>query len=730
VESRGFLLHNLGLFILVILSSKKEFPSNWRGLTINSRGCILKEMKANHIILLFLLLLSCSHPPRPTSDEVAKRYSAAVELYKEGRVEEATGELEEVVRLYPNFAPAHNLLGEIYRRREDLLSRFKSEKELRKATRLEPLNPEYHLNLGLTLIKRGFQHSALKEFKRAFELDSLCFDALYQIGLIWEEEGLKVFDRGDFRKAQKAFESALKVDPTSPKAHYHLGLCYLELGQYREAEARLRRATELDSTFYQTHLLLGYLYHKTKREEEAAREFEEAFRWMMTAEEVVPYLSIRLIASKMEWEKYQKIPWSQRKEFLHRFWKERDPIPTTAINERQIEHYCRVTYANLHFSVPPKGLPGWRTKRGEVCIRYGEPTFQRWVMPDVLPKFGLIPPKWVWFYSDLPHPVALTFADNGLNGNYDLPYPEKNWSPKDYRESTGAVLASLTNTLPQYYSYDYGGELLKYICRVYQFRGEGRKTDVEIYLSIPHPELDFVRGKGLPAARVKKRIAVFDNLWKNLKSTAEEVKFRVPPTQTSNPNLMVVDRSTLSLPPGDCTLALNIKDLNSENLGIRKLPLKVRDFRGEGLLLSDLALVEKARPRERGDKFGRGELHLVPRFSSRYHRNQSPYLYYEIYNLKRAPFTNYRLSYAIILISPQRSGLSTVWNRLLSVIQGGRWESIVQSTLNQGRAENEVGYLEVDMSKARKGNYRLSLKVEDLHSGQTAEGWVDFTIVD
>ncbi len=295
-------------------------------------------MKPNHIILLLLLLLSCSHPPPPTRDEVLSHYSVALNLYKEGRVEEATGELEEVVRLYPNFAPAHNLLGQIYRRRGDLYSRFKSEKELRKAIRLEPLNPEYHLNLGLTLIKRRFQHSALKELERAFELDSLCFEAPYQMGLIWEEEGLKVFDRKDFLKAQEAFGSALRIDPLSPKVHYHLGLCYLELRQNREAENKLHRATELDSTFYQAHLVLGYLYHKVGREEEAAREFEEAFRWMMTAEEVVPYLSIRLIANKGEWEEYQKIPWGQGKGFLHRFWKEKDPTPPPAGNERPIEH--------------------------------------------------------------------------------------------------------------------------------------------------------------------------------------------------------------------------------------------------------------------------------------------------------------------------------------------------------------------------------------------------------
>ncbi len=687
-------------------------------------------MKANYIILLFLLL-SCAHHPPPINNEAVEHYTAGVELYKKGRVEGATKELEQAVRLDPNFAPAHNLLGELYRRRGDLLSRAKSEKELRKATRLEPLNSKYHLNLGLTLLKRGFQHLALKEFKRAFELDSLCFEAPYQIGLIWEREGLKIFDRGDFLKAKKAFESAQKVDPTSPEIYYHLGLCFLELKEYRMAELKLHWATELDSTLCKAHLLLGYLYHKIRREEEAAREFERAFRWMLTAEEIVPYRSIRLVASREEWKKFQGLPWSRRKGFLHRFWKERDPTPTTAINERQIEHYSRVTYANLHFSVPQEDLPGWRTRRGEVCIRYGEPTSQRWVMPDVTIKSGLIPPKWVWSYSNLPQPVELTFADDYLNGNYDIPYPARNWNPRDYRKSTGALLASLTNTLPQYYSYDYGGELLRYLCYVYQFRGEEGRTDVEVYLGISPAELDFVKdNEDLPVAKVKKRIAVFDSLWKDLERIAEDVEFRLPSTQTANPNLMVVDRSSLSLPPGRYNLALNIKDLNSKNLGIRKLPLKVKDFRGENLLLSDLALVEKSRPRKGEDKFGRGELHLIPRFSSQYHRNQSPYLYYEIYNLKRAPFTNYRLSYEIALVTQPRSRFSSLWDGLKSVIRRKRWESIVQSTLNQGRSVDEVGYLEVDMSRARKGRYRLTLKVEDLNSGQTAEGKVEFTIVD
>jgi GWxTD domain-containing protein len=61
----------------------------------------------------------------------------------------------------------------------------------------------------------------------------------------------------------------------------------------------------------------------------------------------------------------------QRKAFIEQFWKRRDPVPATAVNEAMEEHYRRIQYANQRFS--GAGRSGWTTERGRAYILYGPP---------------------------------------------------------------------------------------------------------------------------------------------------------------------------------------------------------------------------------------------------------------------------------------------------------------------------------------------------------------------
>jgi GWxTD domain-containing protein len=60
----------------------------------------------------------------------------------------------------------------------------------------------------------------------------------------------------------------------------------------------------------------------------------------------------------------------ERQHFVEQFWARRDPTPGTAENEFKEEHYRRIAYANGHFQ---ENLPGWKTDRGRIYIRYGPP---------------------------------------------------------------------------------------------------------------------------------------------------------------------------------------------------------------------------------------------------------------------------------------------------------------------------------------------------------------------
>jgi len=60
----------------------------------------------------------------------------------------------------------------------------------------------------------------------------------------------------------------------------------------------------------------------------------------------------------------------ERQEFVEQFWMRRDPTPDTEENEYKEEHYRRIAYSNDHYA---SGIPGWKTDRGMIYIKYGAP---------------------------------------------------------------------------------------------------------------------------------------------------------------------------------------------------------------------------------------------------------------------------------------------------------------------------------------------------------------------
>src|SRR5262245_5566051 len=60
----------------------------------------------------------------------------------------------------------------------------------------------------------------------------------------------------------------------------------------------------------------------------------------------------------------------ERDQFIENFWLRRDPDPDTPENEYKEQYYERIQYANEKFS---SGIPGWKTDRGRIYIRFGKP---------------------------------------------------------------------------------------------------------------------------------------------------------------------------------------------------------------------------------------------------------------------------------------------------------------------------------------------------------------------
>ncbi len=120
--------------------------------------------------------------------------------------------------------------------------------------------------------------------------------------------------------------------------------------------------------------------------------------------------SMRYVASDQELARLREARPEEREAVYADFWKERDPVPSTEINEAEVEYFSRVAYADRNFG----GLvDGWRTDRGRIYIQYGK--------PDEVEKHPFerdTAPYEIWYYYATGS--RFLFVDEHNLGRYDL----------------------------------------------------------------------------------------------------------------------------------------------------------------------------------------------------------------------------------------------------------------------------------------------------------------------
>ena len=132
---------------------------------------------------------------------------------------------------------------------------------------------------------------------------------------------------------------------------------------------------------------------------------------------------------------YSTLSRNGKRDYLRRFWSRRDPTPGTTRNEAAERFYRRVQTANARFREGgAAAVPGWRTDRGRIFIRYGQPDE---VLSRPQPPGGL--PYEVWKYTrGRQHKYC--FVDLTRFGNYTLVYTDDLLEPSrpDWTELLGS----------------------------------------------------------------------------------------------------------------------------------------------------------------------------------------------------------------------------------------------------------------------------------------------------
>jgi GWxTD domain-containing protein len=122
----------------------------------------------------------------------------------------------------------------------------------------------------------------------------------------------------------------------------------------------------------------------------------------------------RYIAAGGEIDQYNSLNGKEGKQkFILQFWNQRDTEPSTPQNEFFMEYLKRVEYSNQHFKA--LGKKGWRTDRGRVFLKYGEPSEIERFPNQIDTK-----PYEIWYYNEIEGGVIFIFADLTNFSDYQL----------------------------------------------------------------------------------------------------------------------------------------------------------------------------------------------------------------------------------------------------------------------------------------------------------------------
>ena len=169
-------------------------------------------------------------------------------LKDQGKLDEAVACYRRALELKPDYAEAHNNLGNALKDQGKLDEAVAC---YRRALELKPDFAEAHNNLGIALKDQGKLDEAVACYRRALELKPDFAEAHNNLG-----NALK--DQGKLDEAVACYRRALELKPDFAEAHNNLGNALKDQGKLDEAVACYRRALELKPDYAAS---LGSLVH-------------------------------------------------------------------------------------------------------------------------------------------------------------------------------------------------------------------------------------------------------------------------------------------------------------------------------------------------------------------------------------------------------------------------------------------------------------------------------------
>lgn len=188
------------------------------------------------LILIFTFGVGTAQTQKPSS-QAPELLRTALQLYREGKIDEAFAKCKQSLAINPKEYRAHVLLGYIYgaQQKLDLASA-----SFARAIKLDPTDKEVYLVKSQVDFFRNKHDEALAAAKKAVALDPKYGEAQLMVGAL-----LKT-DPERRTEAITALRAAIEINPQLVAAYDDLGDVLKEAKQFKEAEAVYRQGMLAD----------------------------------------------------------------------------------------------------------------------------------------------------------------------------------------------------------------------------------------------------------------------------------------------------------------------------------------------------------------------------------------------------------------------------------------------------------------------------------------------------
>jgi GWxTD domain-containing protein len=558
----------------------------------------------------------------------------------------------------------------------------------------------------------------------------------------WRKLGYTIVDLGmradsAFTDASERLTKVLRLDPRYFEAYRPLMALY-SAGEHPRAMAYW--AGTMRQHFPEepwSWLYAGYAAHRLDRPEEAASQFRRGLALLAPEERVVFDDVGRLLDPAGEEAAATDSTFT-----AIRFWATRDPRYLTEANERELEHYARLVYADLQYAEEKLELRGWDSDRGRVYVRYGPPTAMFYMSNSVSQCSGrltsgqlnTISNFHIFEYAE----YRFVFGNPGNFGeSQNVAIPPLNEFPLyspcadafSSMRSTAAdydFVIKTRNTIrktPEAYTYSPTGRKVAFPHVATAFKGEGGAADLYVTYGIPllvGPREDDLR-LGLDAGA----FVVSDR-----DGRVAERRQHIETAPGTSAHLFAngalwIGTLPLSVSAGQHMLSVEFESASHGALGFERAALDVPDFEAPAFAISDLQLAYLVdESTGEGDSspstYERRGYRISPAPWGVFGLHQPMYIYLELYHLRRTAQGGTRYQIEALLVPKQAEGR---WRQRFrqAFRRGEVGEGVAVRFDGSGSTTDDGQYFILDAGTQPPGTYVLAVRVTDLERGETVQ---------